>query len=178
MSMKKLSALFILCLLVLLATTGLNHNPALAASGLKATDKPGPFEGTFTGTVSGDKRSEASLDLELTQRGSLVAGEVTLGDGLYIDGGMCGKGYIPAGATATSGESLSDDPNHLVFNAEFPVSNFKIKVVLQGDLTEDGKILTAEAAIDLPWFCGHDPQLQAELTRNEAAAPGLSFGKS
>ena len=50
----------------------------------------GPFEGTFTGTIRGDKDSAATIKIILTDRDNMVSGQITLGKGLKLDlGGFC-----------------------------------------------------------------------------------------
>jgi len=138
---------------------------ASAAGSPPASQKPGPFEGVFTGIVYGDKRSQAPITLELTQRGDDIQGSVILGEGLYVDGGMCYAGELPATEQSLATKIKSDDPRRLATQLLFKVSNYQIAVDLESELSPDGQELTALTSIDLPWFCGGDPVLRGELVR-------------
>jgi hypothetical protein len=138
---------------------------ASAAGISPASQKPGPFEGKFTGTVYGDRKSQAAITLELTQRGEDIQGSVVLGEGLYVDGGMCYAGELPATQQSLATKIKSEDPRHLVTQLLFKVSSYTIAVDLESELSADGQELTAVTSIDLPWFCGSDPVLKGELVR-------------
>ncbi len=124
-----------------------------------------PFEGTFTGYVYGNRGSRAPLTLVLTQDGDEIEGTARLGKGLYVDAGWCGKGYIPAVEEAGQVEIARNDPRRFQMRPSFDVSGLKVTVDLEGTLSADGNTITAEAELDLPWICGRDPELTAELYR-------------
>ena len=138
---------------------------ASAAGISPASQTPGPFEGVFTGTVYGDNRSQAPITLELTQRGEDIQGSVLLGEGLYVDGGMCYAGELPATEQSLATKIKSDDPRRLATQLLFKVSNYQIAVDLESELSPNGQELIAVTSIDLPWFCGGDPVLRGELVR-------------
>jgi hypothetical protein len=125
--------------------------------------KSGPFEGTFAGKVVADNGTSTELSLDLTHLGDEVEGFVVIGEGLYIDAGMCGKGYVPAGTQFARGEISSNNRNHLSAESQFKVSGLKVKVKLDGDASEDGDVMIAKAKIDLPWLCGGDPVISGTL---------------
>jgi len=83
---------------------------ASAAGGSKRPSNTAYFDGAFSGTVYGDKGSSAPIYLELSQDGRQVEGYVEIGNGLYVNGGMCGSGYVPGGAQAASGQVSSANP--------------------------------------------------------------------
>jgi hypothetical protein len=127
--------------------------------------KPLTYNGTFSGIVYGDRESQAPLTLELVQQGEAVTGIVTLEEGLFIDGGRCGQVNVPPTQQEASGWIVPEEPGHLQTSLAFDVGGFTIQADLDGQLSADGELLTAEAFIDLPWLCGRDPQLTAEMTR-------------
>jgi hypothetical protein len=117
-----------------------------------ATGAVGPYEGAFQGVAYAGEGSRAPLALELTHRGNQVEGTVFLGEGLYVDGGMCGAVNVPATALAIGGQTVLGDPRRLVTRPTFDLGDFEIAVDFESDLSVDGKVITAEATIDLPWF--------------------------
>jgi hypothetical protein len=123
----------------------------------------GPYEGRFQGKVNGDNGTSAPLTLELKHRGNRVEGNVLLGQGLYVDGGMCGAGYVPAGRQFASGETTAKDPRHLSAQTIFKVSGVNVKLGLDGQISAGGDELEAKAKIDLPWLCGRDPVISGTL---------------
>lgn len=123
----------------------------------------GPFNGKFQGTVHGDQGSQAPLTLNMSQNDEQIRGTATLGQGLYVDGGWCGKAYIPATSQSGTFKTLSYDPNRVLFNTTFDIRGLRIGVNLNGKISPDGKNLTADARIDLPWFCGKDPVINGFL---------------
>ena len=138
---------------------------ARAAPALITARGAGPYQGTFSGYVYGDRGSRAPISLDLTHVGDKVSVEVTLGEGLYVDGGRCGGAYIPASAQAASGETLRGDPSRLQAGVDFKVSGLQISATLDSQISPDGESLIAQAVIDLPWLCGRDPVLEAELSK-------------
>ena len=157
--MKKVMISLILTLGALLAVS-LSASAAPEAAKAK---KAGPFEGTFAGTVKGDNGKSANLSLDLTHRGDEVKGFVVIGEGLYVDAGMCGKGYVPAGTQFARGETSSKNPSQLSAESRFKVSGISVKIKLDGEVSDDGDELSAKAKIDLPWICGHDPVISGTL---------------
>ena len=152
--------------IILFVAAALMLSSTASAAGISpASQKPGPFEGKFTGIVYGDRRSQAPITIELTQRGEDIQGSVDLGEGLYVDGGMCYAGELPATQQSLATKIKSDDPRRLATQLLFKVSNYQIAVNLESELSPDGQELTAVTSIDLPWFCGGDPVLRGELIR-------------
>jgi hypothetical protein len=166
--MRKKTYSFGLVLIFLFALT----NAASAAGpvdtqNLSATTAVGPFEGTFYGFVNGDKDSKAPLILELTHRGDEVMGTVGLGEGLYVDAGICGATYLPSVEQYANGMTKPGNQNQLLTHLGFNVSNINVAVDLAGEISADGKSIIAEANIDLPWICGRDPELYGTFSRIE-----------
>jgi len=75
--------------------------------------KAGPYEGVFFGTVYGDNNSRALMAMQLTHREGVVEGKVYLGDGLYVNAGMCGNNEIPSMMQYASGMTNPNNPNEL-----------------------------------------------------------------
>jgi hypothetical protein len=138
---------------------------AAGSSGPSKSNRP--FDGTFEGTLYGDKGSSAPITLELSQNGRQVEGYVELGSGLYVNGGMCGAGYVPGGAQSAEGTVSRSNPRRLNAEAAFKVSGLKVNIDLAGLISADGQELDAQAKIDLPWLCGSDPVLSGDLTRTQ-----------
>jgi hypothetical protein len=125
------------------------------------------YGGTFYGYVHGDNASQAQIALKLEPQDETFRGYVYLGEGLYVDGGICGGAYVPAGVQLISGEISPGNPNQLTTTMSFTVKNMDVSVDLIGELSADGEVLTAQAAIDLPWICARDPSLLGTLSRVE-----------
>jgi hypothetical protein len=125
----------------------------------------GPYEGTFHGTVYGDSGSSAPLTLELTHRDDIVSGNMYIGSGLYVKGGVCGGANVPAASQYASGKTVRNNPQRLVASSKVDVGRFDINVKLQSDVLADGDTINATAKLDLPWLCGRDPVLNATLYR-------------
>ncbi|MGD9091749.1 MAG: hypothetical protein PVF74_02800, partial [Anaerolineales bacterium] len=115
-----------------------------AASEQTTPSYGGPFNGKFQGSVYGDQGSRAPLILNMTQYGDEVRGTATLGQGLYVDGGWCGKANIPAISQGGVFNTLSSDPNRVLFNTAFNVQGFRIGVNLDGKVTANGETLNAD----------------------------------
>jgi len=157
--MKKLILGVMAALMVLPVAT------AFAAPKEPSTGKAGPYEGTFQGIVYGDSGSSTPLTLELTHRNDLVQGNLALGSGLYVKGGVCGGAYVPSGAQYASGKTEQNNPSRLVAKSKVDVNRFDITVTLVSDVSSSGDVIQARAKLDLPWFCGRDPVLDATLYR-------------
>jgi hypothetical protein len=141
-------------------SVGVSAAPAVAeAAGV------GPYEGTFEGVAYGDRGSRAPLALELTHRGSQVEGTVSLGEGLYVDGGWCGEVNLPAISTDIEGQTSRWSPRRLAVSPRFDVGGFDLTVDFESNVSTNGKVITAQAKVDLPWFCGRDPVLTATMYR-------------
>lgn len=142
---------------------------SIVAVGLASAAEPtipgtsGPFNGKFQGTVYGDRGSKAPLSITMTQYGNQVRGTATIGQGLYVDGGWCGKANIPAITQGGTFRTSSFDPNRVLFNTAFEVQGFRIGVNLDGKVSTDGETLNADIKVDLPWFCGKDPVINGQL---------------
>lgn len=121
------------------------------------------FDGSFSGVMYGDQGSQAPLHIEMAQDGSLAIGTVELGRGLFVDGGRCGGGYVPAGIQPAQGVV-----NHRNIAAEtnVKVGGFKIAIELEGVMSADGQSINAVAKIDLPWLCGRDPVVTAFVSKD------------
>jgi hypothetical protein len=115
--------------------------------------------------LNGDDESSAPVTLTLAQDGPAVSGTITVGEGLFLDGGNCGATAVPAGTKSASGEVDTTTPNHLDAGASFDAQGFTIALDLDADLSADGQTLTAEATIDLPFLCGRDPVITGTFTR-------------
>ena len=136
-------------------------------SGSSTLLTPGPYEGVFSGFVSSDTGSQAPITLELTHRGEDVEGVVSLGEGLYVNAGMCGGANIPSTEQEFAVKTDPGKPNQLSTQLSFDVSGYQIGVNLESLISEDGETITSQANIDLPWICGHDPVLTGSLLRAE-----------
>ncbi|HSG15123.1 MAG TPA: hypothetical protein VLE70_02220 [Anaerolineae bacterium] len=159
----------------LLLTVGALVAATATASAAGKDERPGVerpkaaelFDGTFQGTIYGDKGSSAPIELQLAQRGRNVQGNVAIGSGLYVNGGMCGSGYIPGGAQSAGGRVSASNPNRLYAESTFKVSGLKVSIDLTGIASDDGEEVDAQAKIDLPWLCGRDPVLSGTLYRTQ-----------
>ena len=154
----------------ILLTLGAVFALTATASAAGKTDRPstaGHFDGTFEGTIHGDKGSSAPISLQLSQDGRRVEGYVELGSGLYVNGGMCGSGYVPGGAQAAIGQVSASNPRRLNAESTFKVGSFKVNIDLVGIASTDGQEVDTQAKIDLPWLCGRDPVLSGTLYRTQ-----------
>lgn len=149
-----------LALLLLLSVT------AFAAPGSRGP-AAGPFEGIFTGTVTGDSGSRAEITLDLTDRDNVVTGTAELGSGLVVDAGrVCGRAALPASTLTATGEKSPRRSNELTIEAPIDVGPFEVTIEVEGELSADGELLAAEAKIDVPWICGRDPVISGTLARS------------
>jgi hypothetical protein len=124
-----------------------------------------PFTGTFAGTMTGSDGSSAPVNLELVQMGDNVSGIMQIGQGLVIDGGNCGRQAVPPGMQTAAGRTDPANANHLEAAAVVEVQGMTITILLSADLAADGRTLTSQATIDLPFICGPDPVITGALTR-------------
>jgi hypothetical protein len=92
-----------------------------------------------------------------------VEGTVYLGEGLIVDGGVCGTVDVPATLQEVEGTVLPEDSNRLIVSPTFEVSGLQVGVDLESSVSVDGQLIEAKATIDLPWICGRDPVLTASL---------------
>jgi|SwirhirootsSR3_FD_contig_51_6963435_length_698_multi_1_in_0_out_0_1 hypothetical protein len=129
------------------------------------TIQPGLFAGTFRGTVHSDDGSSAPLELKVTQHGRDLSGIATLGNGLSVDGGFCGSSAIPPTTRQVTGRTQANDPRRISVSSQFDVQGIPVTVALNGNLSLDGKSAQAQAKVDIPFFCGHDPTLSGTLYR-------------
>lgn len=123
----------------------------------------GPYSGLFFGWIYGDRDSKAPIALKLQHSGQDVTGKLFLGQGLYIDGGRCGSASVPPTSVAASGLTDPDDQNALTARTTVNIGGFSVTIDLESML--EGDALQATAQADLPWLCGTDPQVYAELNR-------------
>jgi hypothetical protein len=149
----------LLVAMMILAVLSTAAAGAYAAPLAPATSKAAPYEGSFQGSVYGDGQSRAPLALDLTQRGNLVTGKVSLGEGLFVDGGFCGAVNVPATEQYAEGQTVRGNPRRLVVSPVFDVDGFDLAVDFESTVSLSGNMITAKAKVDLPWFCGRDPQL-------------------
>jgi len=157
--MKKILLSILLAIVIISAGTA----TALAAG---KPAHPGPYQGQFSGFVSGDHNSRAPIALDLTHEDDEITGKVTIGEGLFIDGGVCGSVSVPAAEQMVTGNTAPGHPDQLDTELTFNVSNLKITVELEGHISEDGEKIEAQAKIDLPWLCGRDPVIVGALERD------------
>jgi hypothetical protein len=125
------------------------------------------FDGTFQGRIYGDKGSSAPIVLELNQEGRVVEGTVEMGRGLYVNGGMCGSGYVPGGVQSAAGQVSATNPRQVNAAAAFKVSGLTVNIDLTGLASANGQEVETQAKIDLPWLCGRDPVLSGTLFRTQ-----------
>lgn len=130
-----------------------------------AAGNAAPFNGSFAGTLSTANGSSAPVSLALTQTGNTVSGDISIGDGLTIDGGNCGAQAIPAGGRAVSGQTDPSNPNHIAVSTGYDVQGITIVARLTADLSADGQALNGRIDLDLPFFCGSDPVITGALAR-------------
>lgn len=165
--MKKL---FLGLFTALTATLVLSLTAMAAPAALNAPldkEEIGPFEGTFSGIVMGDKGSQTTLTVDLTDRDYEVTGNISLGGGLIVDaGGFCGNAVLPASAIWAEGETTASHPDELSAEATIDVGRFDVIVTVDAELSEDGETMDVEAEIDTPWMCGRDPVIQGTLTKS------------
>lgn len=145
--------------LVLSSALNASVNAAPKTIQSKADD---PFEGTFSGLVHGDRDSRATIKIEMNQDGKDINGILELGNGLYVDGGRCGAGFIPS--TVQFAEGGVND-RQIEVETAVKVAGIKVTIELEGKLSNDGKILEAEAKVDIPWLCGPDPVINMNLIK-------------
>jgi hypothetical protein len=148
-----------------IAVTAILVVSAQAAPLTPPTISGGLFAGSFEGTLTGDDRSSAPITLELSQSGNTVTGDIVIGRGLVVDGGVCGIAAVPAATETAAGKVTSRTPRHLDAATTLTVQGMKITIDLDGDLSRDGDTLAAKAKIDLPWLCGRDPIITGTLER-------------
>ena len=117
----------------------------------------GPFEGTFTGTIRGDKDSAATIKIVLTDRDNMVSGQITLGKGLKLDlGGFCLTEDVDLSSINISGRTSPDNPRYFqtsVKVTESPINTPTVKsadinVTIKANLSNDGNTITAEVTFD------------------------------
>jgi hypothetical protein len=99
----------------------------------------------------------------MTHKGEQVEGTAFLGNGLFVDAGWCGAGYLPASNEYASGHSSPSNPRHISTESTFNVEGFDVTVELDANASSNGESIEAEATIDLPWLCGRDPVLTGTL---------------
>jgi len=141
---------------------------AHAAPGVEKMGAVGPYEGNFSGIAYGEKGSRAPLALELTHQGSQVEGAVSIGEGLYVDAGLCGSFDLPAIDASIEGQTLDGDPRRLEASPTFDAGAFKLTVDFESEVSASGNIIFTRASVELPWFCGKDPVLKGILQRDSS----------
>ena len=160
----KLLALILVLGIAIAATSAAQAAPAQAPP-IETTAATGPFDGIFYGWVNSDNGSRAPMVLDLTHKGSTVSGDIYLGEGLVVNGGICGEAAVPSGIQSATGTTDPRSPDMFSTAIGFEFSGLEIGVDITGQVAPDGESLSAEAQIDLPWFCGADPELSGTLLR-------------
>ncbi len=165
--MKLFSTIFKMILPAIVITVlALAVGTADAAPNQPATTSGGPFTGTFSGYLVGDRGSRAPVEMELVQTGREVEGTLTIGTGLIVNGGNCGVAAVPTGTQTAVGRTSATNLRHIDAATSVAVSGLTVKIDLDGDLSRDGETLTAEAEIDLPWLCGRDPMITGVFAKD------------
>ncbi len=137
-----------------------------ASAPTAAPINPGGFNGTFSGTLSGDNGSTAPATITLVSDGAAVTGQLDIGPGLALDAGNCGLQSVPAGSQTAAGTLDPAAPNHLETSGNIAVSGFTITVRLAADLAADGQTMTARADLALPLLCGRNAAISGTFARN------------
>lgn len=147
--------------------SGMTAGTAHALNSLEPTPAVtvGPYEGVFTGVLAGDNNSFTPISLKMTHQDGLVNGILYLGEGFYVDAGLCGGAALPAMTQSASGKTQESDPREMQINSSLDLHGFQIGVFLTSSLSADGNTLNVSTTIDLPWFCGRDPYYSGMLTR-------------
>lgn len=123
-----------------------------------------PFDGTFAGTLSSSDNSTAPVTLELTQNSTAVSGNIHIAEGLSLDGGICGAQSVPALTQQANGQTEPTNPNRLNAAATFEIQGMAITLNLAAEAAADGRTMTAQARIDLPFPCT-DPLINGTFVR-------------
>ena len=139
---------------------------AHAAPGVEKVGAVGPYEGNFGGIAYGGKGSRAPLTLELTHQGSQVEGAVSIGEGLYVDAGLCGSFDLPAIDASIEGQTMDGNPRRLEASPAFDAGAFELTVDFESEVSASGRVIVSRANVDLPWFCGPDPVITGVLLRD------------
>ena len=139
---------------------------AYAVPGVERESTVGPYEGSFMGIAYGDEGSRAPLALELTHHGSQVEGTVSIGEGLYVDAGLCGSFDLPAIEADIEGQTLERNPRRLEASPTLDTGAFEFVVDFESEVSSSGRVIVTRANVDLPWFCGQDPVLSGILLRD------------
>jgi hypothetical protein len=138
---------------------------AFAAPRTPAAIQPGPFAGTFRGIVHSDDGSSAPLQLRITQQSRDLSGIATLGNGLNVNGGLCGSAVVPAATQGVNGRTQANNPRRASIGSRIDAEGVPVSVTLDGSLSPSGKSMQVQAKIDTPFFCGRDPVLTGTLYR-------------
>lgn len=164
---KILINLLAVILVLAVAIAAISRAEAAPADGppAEATTQTGPFDGIFYGWINGDNDSRAPMILDLSHDDSMVNGDIYLGEGLIVDGGICGVAEVPSGVQSASGSTDPRTPEEFNTVVGFEISGLEIGVEITGQVAADGESLATEAQIDLPWFCGTDPEISGTLQR-------------
>jgi hypothetical protein len=157
--MKKTNSAILIALAILV----ISLTTAFAAPVPVGQQEEGPYNGIFFGWIYGDRDSKAPIALKLHHIGQEVTGRLYLGEGLYIDGGRCGSAAVPPTSVVASGTTDPMDPNALSATSTVDIGGFSVNIGLESMLEDETIQATAQA--DLPWICGTDPQVFAELNR-------------
>lgn len=132
--------------------------PSAPSAGLGEAGTAG-FNGAFSGTLTANNGSSAPATLTVTQTGDAVSGRLDIGNGLTIDGGICGVVAVPAGAQDAAGAVDPANLNRLATAVRVPVAGLDITAALVAEVAADGNAIAARVDIDLPFFCGRDASI-------------------
>lgn len=156
----------LLALVAALAAVAIGAGSVAAApTQVAAKRRAGPFEGTFRGQVTSSDGSSAPLTVKLTHRGDVVKGTATIGDGLTVSGGWCGGGAVAATTAAVEGTTEPGNTRRVALTPTVEVQGMAIPITFVAEAASSGKALTGRAVVDIPAFCGADPELSGTLTR-------------
>jgi len=126
------------------------------------------YQGTFTGTATGDSGSSAQLTLNLLQNGTEVSGTATIGEGLMVDTGgfVClGVVSIPSGTIDVQGSVFSQDLRHLEATSSVTAKGLTITGSVTADMSQDGRNMDIALNLNIPWPC-HGTTIKANLSRS------------
>lgn len=132
-----------------------------------ASASPGLYQGTFTGTAIGNCDSSAPLILNLTQKGNVVTGTATIGNGIEVNTGnsVCpGLVPVPSGTINFNGKVSRKDPRHLEARSDVSILGMTITSDVVTKLSLDNDTMNIQLNLNIPWPC-ESSTLKATLIR-------------
>ncbi len=90
---------------------------------------------------------------------------MSIREGLYVDAGLCGTFDLPAIDASIDGQTLKSNPRRLEASPTFDVGTFELTIDFESEVSISERVIVARAKVDLPWFCGQDPELTGILLR-------------